>query len=96
MTSLATCDLVFPAWDVTQFRVRRMRKILELILMTIFAGFTANMVPGPVGDSLSLNRLGGLGRGSRGQPGETGEEQAADQQRANGFVRRHLCVLCHS
>ena len=70
--------------------MRRMGKVLELVLMAIFAGFAANIVPSLVGRFLSLIRLSGLRRCAGGKPSENGEKQAADQQRSNGFVRRQL------
>lgn len=66
----------------------RMGKVLELLLMAIFAGFATNIVPSLAGRFLSLIRLGGLRRGTGGKPSEDGEKQTADQQRSNGFVRR--------
>jgi len=49
MTLLATRDLVFPAREVNYLRMSRVGKVLELVLMAIFAGFAANIVPRLVG-----------------------------------------------
>lgn len=44
MARLATGHLIFPTADLSELGVGRVREVLELILMTVLARFTADIV----------------------------------------------------
>ena len=44
VTSLATRYLIFPTGNIGELRMRRVRKSLELILVTILAGVAADVI----------------------------------------------------
>lgn len=93
MTRFASGYLSFPTANCCQLGMRSMRKGFELIFVTVLAGFATYVVPSLVRRFLSWIGLGGLRRGAGGQPGESADNQTADQKHSDKFVRRHLCVL---
>lgn len=70
MAGFAASDLTLPTADRGEFGVGSVRVSFELVLVTILAGFAANVVSGAVGYGLGLARLGGLRRTSRGKQDE--------------------------
>lgn len=80
VTLLATGDFSFPTTDGSELCVSSVGKVLELIFVTVLAGFTSNVVPAYVngrGRLVQFDRLGGT---IGGKPHESGSQETTNEQ----------------
>src|SRR5690349_18885349 len=92
MTRLAAGDLVFPTLQTPELGVRGRKKILELVLMTVFAGLTADVLVLARRDFVVIGSAGG-GEIARDRP-ETYSEQR--QQRGDSEFSASELLLHHN
>jgi hypothetical protein len=84
MTRFTARNHSFPAAYIRKLGMRRMRKGLELIFVTVLAGFASNVISGTVACRFRLRRLG-LRRTTGGKPHHSGDQRTANEQGLNNF-----------
>ncbi len=91
MASFTPGGLVFPTTHRRKFGVGSVTEVLELVFMTVFAGFAAKVISRVVACGLDCDRFSGilfdrLRRCAGGEPHNNYCQRDADQQRLDDFV----------